>query len=251
MNTLKKLEPLKAASQFVQKRYPSCQGALLAGSVVRGEATENSDLDIVIFDKEFVVSYRESLVDLGWNIEVFVHNLVSYKEFFENDVQRARPSMPRMVSEGIVLKDEGIIQSIKIEAEALLEKGPEKWSEETIKIKRYFLTDALDDFIGCKNRAEEIFIANTLGDLLSEFVLRTNNRWIGTSKWLVRSLNHYDEEFTKEFVKAFDHFYRNGEKTKIIILVDQKLKPYGGRLFNGFSLGKRCEVGGKESQESD
>lgn len=48
MKELKRLEPLQAATQFILKHYPNCQGALLAGSVVRGEATRTSDLDLVI-----------------------------------------------------------------------------------------------------------------------------------------------------------------------------------------------------------
>lgn len=46
-----KLEPVKAAECFIKQYYPQCQGAVLAGSVVRDEATETSDLDIVIFKK--------------------------------------------------------------------------------------------------------------------------------------------------------------------------------------------------------
>lgn len=238
MANLNRLSPIEAAHQFINKHFPNCQGALLAGSVVRGEATETSDLDIVIFDKNLSSSYRESLIDYGWAIEVFVHNLTSYKQFFEMDYQRARPSMPRMVSEGIILKDDGIIDSIKIEAMDILNKGPEEWSEETINTKRYFITDALGDFIGCSNRAEELFIANTLAELLSEFVLRTNRQWIGSSKWVIRSLRHYDVEFANHFVEAFDTFYKSGNKNQVIQLVDYVLQPFGGQLFIGFSLGK-------------
>jgi predicted nucleotidyltransferase len=239
MGHLNKLNPIEAGHKFLDKHFPSCQGALLAGSVVRGEATETSDLDMVIFDKCIRSSYRESLIDFGWAIEVFVHNLDSYKLFFENDYKRARPSMPRMVLEGIILKDDGIIDSLKKEAKDLLEKGPEEWSAEIINTKRYFLTDALDDFKGSSNRAEEIFIANTLADLASEFVLRTNRKWMGTSKWLVRSLKQYDEEFANLFVEAFDVFYKTGDKGSVIQLVENILQPFGGPLFDGFSMGKR------------
>lgn len=185
---MNKNNPVEGAQKFVHKYFPNCNGALLAGSVVRGEATETSDLDIVIFDETFPSSYRETFIEFEWPIEVFVHNGSSYKSFFEIDRERAQPSLPRMVSEGIILRDDGIIEAIKKEAEELLKEGPEKWTEKTIQIKRYFLTDTLDDFIGSSNRAEGIFIANTLAELTSEFVLRTNQRWIGTSKWIVRSL---------------------------------------------------------------
>lgn len=239
MGDLNKLNLIETAHQFINKYCPNSQGALLAGSVVRGEATETSDLNIVIFDKNLNSSYRESFIDFGWAIEVFVHNLTSYKSYFESDYQRARPSLPRMVSEGIILKDDGIIKLVKKEAQVILEKGPEEWPADTIKIKRYFITDALNDFIGCSNREEEIFIANTLDELASEFVLRTNCQWIGASKWVIRSLRHYDEDFADQFVEAFDIFYKTGDKNHVIQLVENILQPYGGQLFDGFSLGKR------------
>lgn len=232
------MEAYKAAKLFILIHFPNCHGALLAGSVVRGEATETSDLDIVIFDRNLKSAYRESVIEYGWNIEVFVHNLISYKDFFKSDCERGRPSLPKMVSEGTVLKDSGILDLIKHEANELLDKGPEEWSAETIKIKRYFITDTLDDFIGSNIRAEEIFIANTLAELVSEFVLRTNRQWIGTSKWVVRSIRNYDEKFADQFVEAFDIFYRTGEKSKVIVMVDNILQPFGGRLFQGFSIGK-------------
>ena len=238
MGDIKRVPAKDAAELFIQKHFPNCQGALLAGSVVRGEATETSDLDIVVFDKQLVSAYRESIIDFDWAIEVFVHNLSSYKEYFASDCERARPSLPRMVSEGIVLKDDGIIGAIKIEANFLLDKGPKKWSDETIRMKRYFITDALDDFIGSSNRGEELFIANTLAELVSEFVLRTHEKWIGASKWIVRSLKQYDEQFAEDFITAFDLYYKTGYKQQVVQLVDRVLQPYGGRLFNGFSLGK-------------
>ncbi|GAA0610242.1 nucleotidyltransferase domain-containing protein [Virgibacillus siamensis] len=239
MGGFNKLEPVKAAQKCINNYYPNCDGALLAGSVVRGEATSTSDLDIVIFDDTYRSSYRESLIAYEWQIEVFAHNLKSYQHYFESDYKRARPSLPRMVSEGIILKGGGVIDSIKCEAKELLSKGPEKWSIEIINTKRYFITDTLDDFIGCNNRAEEIFIANTLAELVSEFVLRTNNKWIGASKWIIRSLRDYDVNFAEQFVEAFDIFYRSGAKNEVIKLVDEILHPYGGRLFDGFSLGKK------------
>jgi predicted nucleotidyltransferase len=235
---LNRLEPFEAATKFISKSFPNCQGALLAGSIVRGEATETSDLDIVVFIQDLPSCYRESLIEDGWPIEVFVHNLTSYKSFFESDSKRARPSLPKMVAEGIILKDEGIIDSIQKEATQLIVNGPELWSTNTINIKRYFITDALDDFIGSKNRPEEIFIANTLAELVSEFVLRTNRKWIGTSKWIVRALKNYDEQFSEQFVEAFDLYYKTGDKNKVINITDAVLEPYGGRLFDGFSIGK-------------
>ncbi|WP_079478934.1 nucleotidyltransferase domain-containing protein [Halobacillus salinus] len=235
---MEKLEPLEAAKRLIAERFPDCQGALLAGSVVRGEATETSDLDIVIFDKNLPWSFRESLVESGWPVELFAHNLTSYKQFIAMDCESGTPTMPRMIAEGIVLKDEGILDSLKKESQTIVDRGPEEWSGEFIRTKRYFLTDALDDFLGSKSRAEDLFIANSLAELVQEFVLRTNCHWIGTSKWVVRELKRFDESFAEEFINAFDTFYVSGEKGKVVQLVDKVLAPYGGRLFDGFSIGK-------------
>ncbi|WP_096156907.1 MULTISPECIES: nucleotidyltransferase domain-containing protein [Bacillus] len=232
------MEPVEAAIEIVQKLFPTCQGALLAGSIVRGDATHKSDLDIIVFDVAIENSYRESFFANGWPVELFVHNLTSYKPFFQDDCKRGRPSLPNMVTEGIVLKGDEFIKLVKTEAQQLLNAGPEKWSEKTINIKRYFITDALDDFEGTQLREEEIFIANNLAELVNEFYLRTNGQWIGNSKWVVRALRKYDESFTEQFVQAFDVFYKTGEKEKIMHLVDDVLKPFGGRLFEGFSIGK-------------
>ena len=123
MDRKNRLQPLDAAKQFIELHFPNCQGALLAGSVVRGEATETSDLDIVIFMEHLDVAYRESFVVFDWAIETFVHNLTSFKDYFKSDCERARPSLPRMVVEGIVLQDTGVIEGIKVEAGSYWRKG--------------------------------------------------------------------------------------------------------------------------------
>ncbi|EPE61858.1 nucleotidyltransferase [Exiguobacterium sp. S17] len=243
MHSLKhRIEPIEAAQQFVDHYFPNCQAAGLAGSVVRGEATETSDLDIVVFDQTLVSSYRESLIEYGWRIELFAHNLTSYHAFFVQDCQRAMPSLPTMVAESVVLKDTGVIEAIKREAKDLLERGPDVWSDETIEMKRYFLTDVLDDLIGCQNRQEGLFISSTIGDLICEFILRTNGKWTGTSKWAYRALARHDNELAHQLAAALESYYRNNEIDDLVCFVDEAMLPFGGRLFAGFSRGKSKET---------
>ena len=235
---MKRMKAPFAAKRFVDEYFPRSQAAVLAGSVVRGEETPTSDLDIVIFDKDIEAAYRETHIEYGWPIEVFVHSLTSYQAYFRSDAERARPSLPLMVAEGIVLKDSGILSTIKNEAAVLLNEGPASWSEKTVTLKRYMLTDALGDLIGTQNEAEALFIANTLAESLHEFVLRTNRQWIGHSKWIVRALKQFDEDFANRFVEAFDVFYKSGNREGIIRITDEVLAPFGGRLLEGYSVGK-------------
>ncbi|MEH6934444.1 nucleotidyltransferase [Bacillus mycoides] len=233
------MKPIEVARSIITSQFSNCDVALLGGSVARGEATKTSDLDIVIFDQSLSSCYRESFYSNGWPVEVFVHNFETYKTFFKSDCERGRPSLPQLVSEGIELKGKDeIVEILKREANELLNKGPEKWSEETMKQKRYFITDTLDDFIGATKREEELFIANLLADLVHEYVLRVNGRWLGNSKWFIRVLRRYDEQYAEHFVAAFDHFYKTEEKNELITFVESTLDQYGGRMFEGFSIGK-------------
>lgn len=233
------MEPVEAAKQILASQFPNCDAALLGGSIARGEGTKTSDLDIIIFDRTLSSAYRESFIAYEWPVEVFVHNFTSYKDFFASDCKRGRPSLPQLVVEGIVLKDmKGIIPFIKKEAQQLLEKGPEPWTKEMIQQKRYFITDVLDDFIGATKREDELFIANHLAGLVHEFVLRINNCWTGQSKWFMKTLRKYDEQFAAEFAAVFEQFYKTGAKKQVIAFVNGILGMYGGRLFEGFCIGK-------------
>ncbi|WP_433750232.1 nucleotidyltransferase domain-containing protein [Falsibacillus pallidus] len=235
---MKAMAALETAKKFIEVQFPDCDAALLAGSVTRGEETATSDLDIIIFKGELSSAYRESLFFDEWPIEVFVHSFTSFQSFFKSDRERGRPSLQKMISEGIVLRDHEKLNSIKNEASKQLEAGPGKWDDKTIQLKRYFLSDVLEDFIGCQNRSEGIFIAGRLAELLHEFILRTHNQWTGESKWIYRALRNFDEELAGVFAKAFDDYYTLGNKSGVVKLTDKVLAPFGGRLFEGFSVGK-------------
>ncbi|MGG5737018.1 MULTISPECIES: nucleotidyltransferase domain-containing protein [Bacillus cereus group] len=233
------MKPIEAAQNIITSKFSKCDVALLGGSVARGEATKTSDLDIVIFDHSLSSCYRESFYSNGWPVEVFVHNFETYKTFFKMDCDRGRPSLPQLVLEGFVLKGKvEIVERLKREANDLLMKGPDKWTEEMMKQKRYFITDALDDLIGATKREEELFIANLLADLVHEYVLRVNGQWLGNSKWFIKVLKRYDEVYAEKFVVVFDHFYKTGEKKDLIAFIEKTLEEYGGRMFEGFSIGK-------------
>ena len=81
-----------------------------------------------------------------------------------------------------------------------------------------------------------MFIANLLADLVHEYVLRVNGKWLGNSKWFIRVLRRYDEQYANQFVAALIILY-NGRK-KINYFCRKTLEQYGGRMFEGFSIGK-------------
>lgn len=230
-----KISARQAASKFVETYFPNCDVAYLAGSVVRGEETESSDLDIIIIDSSVGDSYRQSLTEFGWPIEVFVHNMFTYKNYFKENIDRARPSLPQMCAEGIILHDSGHASRIKNEALQLLKAGPTPWKTIEIEKARYHLTDLLNDLEGSTNALEDLFIVSKLADLTHEFVLRVNGHWIGEGKWIIRALKEYNESFADHFAEVFNRYYSSREKAGVIHFVDEIIAPYGGRLFEGYS----------------
>lgn len=83
-----RLHPVEAAKHFIDQVFPQCSVAFLAGSASRGEHKDNSDLDIVIIDDTLQSAYRESLFDLGWRMEIFVHTRASIVVFQERRTER-------------------------------------------------------------------------------------------------------------------------------------------------------------------
>jgi len=232
-----RLSAVEAAKKFIQTDFPDCLGAILSGSVTIGKDTSTSDLDIVVFKKS-VDAYRESLVKYDWMIEVFVYDFESYKPFFENDIKRARPTLPRMLAEGMMIKHHTDLEEIVQYAKDTMLAGPPIWDEKTIEFHQYFLSDLMDDFIGSEHVNESICIATTLLEKLHEFILRTNHHWVGSSKWMYREMEHFNPDVTKKMFQAFHNYFQTGEKEGIINVVELALKPFGGKRFEGFKIGK-------------
>lgn len=233
-----RLPPKEAAIEFVHNFFPTCEAALLCGSVVRKEATPYSDLDIIIFDNNIPNSYRESFRQYGWPIEAFVYNETGFWRFVEDNVKRARPSLARMAAEGKIIRDAPFLYTLQEKARLVLGKGPSPWSNREIIQARYGLTDILEDLQGSNDEFESLFIVNRLSVLVHEFLLRTANQWIGDGKWIMRALKQYDPEVADEFAWVFQQYYKNGDKEIVVEYVDRLLEPYGGRFFAGFTIGK-------------
>ncbi|XEC94383.1 nucleotidyltransferase domain-containing protein [Paenibacillus tarimensis] len=234
-----RLQPLEAAKKFVATHFPNCNAALLAGSASRGQHKENSDLDIVIIDDALPSAYRESLTDFGWRIEAFIHTTESIKQCFENDRNKGRPTMPNMCASGIILRDDGTVLALKREAQMLLDEGPKLLTPDEIRASRYFLTDLLDDFIDADRFDEALMTMNVLSLQVAQFVLRVNGRWIGRGKGLAREFRQFNEKLSNRYIEAIRVFSRTEHKQPFIQFVDDMLEPHGGRLFEGFSLGKQ------------
>jgi hypothetical protein len=227
--------PQTAAAGLIETRYPECDAAFIAGSIIRGEGTSTSDIDLVVITSRPEAPYRESLLAEGWPVEAFIHSEESVRRYFQMDAKDRRPIMPMMCAEGIILRDrDGAGGRIKAEAQALLDAGPAPLTPEERDNYRYFLTDLLDDLEGCDRPDELLYIAPELAAKAAEFLLAFNGRWISRGKWIPRSLGRFDPVLAVRLTAALQAVYRAGERDQLVAFADAVLAPAGGRLFAGY-----------------
>lgn len=233
------MNAIEAAQAFLDKHFPECSTAFLAGSVMRGEATATSDLDIFMITSREGTPYRESFYEFGWPIEAFVHSSASYQEFLLSNIKRRRPSLPMMCVEGTILRDsDGLAQSITEEARMLLGQGPKPLSPREIIDFRYRITDLLDDFVGSEKLGESYFVANNLAEEATNLILGYHRQWIGHGKWVPRALSRFDPNLAQQLTTVLKNFYQRGEKEGLISYANHALNLVGGRLFEGYSAGR-------------
>lgn len=237
----------EAAHALKIEKYNKATTVLLAGSVVRGEGTEHSDLDIVVVYDHVASAFRESYLYQGWPVEVFVHDPGTLKYFFkEHDCRSAIPSLATMVSEGIEIPaSTNASQSYKKLADTVLSEGPMKWSESDVDGSRYAITNLVDDLRAPRSHIELIATATELHRALAQHIFRTRRMWMATGKMIPRQLEREFPQLANQWNVGFTRLFESGNIEDVMSLVCLVLKPDGGWLFDGYSqvapAAWRCE----------
>lgn len=228
-------DPLDTARALVHERYPGAVQAWLGGSTTTGRATSTSDLDLTVLLEQTDV-HRESLVYDGWPVELFVHTAASVEVFVDRDLARRRPTMARLVAEGVPLLGEGG-DDVRRHCREALDAGPPPVPPADLEQRRYGLSDLLDDLAGAAHDEEATAIAVEVWRETAELALAAAGAWGGTGKWLVRELHALDEQRGTHLATALDlglHRALAGERASLTAVADEVLAPLGGRLWAGF-----------------
>jgi hypothetical protein len=227
---------IAAAISIHRERYADAEVTFLAGSLVRGEGTSTSDLDLVVVFKNLPNAYRESFRFGGWPVEAFVHDPQTLAYFFhEVDKPSGIPSLPTMVSEGIeVPHSSEFSRALKAAAELVINEGPPPWERTDIDRSRYAITGLVDDLREPRSRAEQIATATTLYAALSNHFLRKRGMWSAKDKTIPRRLRKVDSSFWENFDASFNALIEHGESAQVIELAAHVLASDGGWLFEGY-----------------
>ncbi len=228
--------PLFVTKELFESRYQGAEAVIVAGSVVRGEASTYSDLDLVVIYKHVPVAYRESFMHREWPVEAFIHDSETIRYLFQGvDRLIGRPTLAEMIAEGHeVPGPTPLTQQLKELAVAVLREGPPALTEAEIQDRRYQITELIDDIREPRSRSELIASATILYTDLADFYFRTQGKWTGSGKALLKRLKQQDPAFARRFAEAFDDLFASGQPRRAIELATEVLAPQGGFLFEGY-----------------
>lgn len=234
MNT-SRVSPVEAARGVWRERYAGARVMFLGGSVMRGEATPASDLDVVVVFEQLPNAYREAFVYEGWPVEAFVHDAETLGRFFETDRQRGVPALMSMVLEGSEVPEASEFSAaLKRRASEIFDAGPPAWDEDELTLRRYRLTDWVDDLRFPRSHEELFATGAALYQDAADFYFRTRGLWSAHSKTVPRRLRAADAAFAERFLGAFDALFTGRRNEPAVSLVAELLEPFGGFLFDGF-----------------
>ncbi len=227
---------LELAHRIYKERFIEAKAFILAGSIVRGESTPTSDLDIVIIYEDLKSAYRESFIYEGVMVEVFVHDLSSLKYFmYEFDYEDGVPSMASMILEGIPISGEtDFVKELKHLAKDYMDKGPKESNDKIIRGLRYSITNLIDDLADSRNRHEQIATACRLYEEVANLYFSVNRFWKGKAKSTVRAMMKYDPLFAQRYNDSFDLLFREGNIKEVLNVTEELLNACGGYLFDGY-----------------
>lgn len=233
-------EAVAAARSLVTQWFPGARAAWLGGSVVQGQATAGSDLDITVLLPGPPAPFRDSRRFNGWPVELFVHTDTSLAHYVDREVASGRPTLARLVGRSRILVDaDGSGADRQARCAELLDAGPAELDPETHASLRYTVTDLLDDLVHARSHHEALVTATLLADEAARLLLAGERHWWGRGKWVARELADLDGERGSTWAVRHEEALREaatGRPDALVAFSREVLARNGGPLFEGHLL---------------
>ncbi len=231
-------DAVEAAKEIGRDRYPGASVMFAAGSIVRGEGTPHSDLDLVVVFASLAAAYRESFLYDRLPVEAFVHDPATLRYFFADvDGRSGVPSLPAMVHEGIEIPyPTQLSAALKASAASILSGGPQALTESDERRLRYGVSDLIDDIRSPATADELMATGARLYEELANYHLRANRLWSGARKGIPRALARADAVLASRYTRAFADLFERHDPSAVLALAEELVRPAGGFLFAGYRL---------------
>jgi Nucleotidyltransferase domain len=142
---------ISQAVDYILERFQPVLGIIIAGSVLRGEGDERSDIDtFVIFEGD----YRQRVQKLfnGVRFEIFANPPQRVPKYFDDEQKDGTPSTAHMIATGhILFKRSSLIDELRPQAQALLKDKP-IYSVDFLNFQRYRASDNFENALDLRER---------------------------------------------------------------------------------------------------
>jgi predicted nucleotidyltransferase len=220
--------------RFVDTHFPGAVAVVVGGSAASGNRTATSDIDLLIIGPEQMFEQgRDSLAAMhqfeGELFEVFVYTRDAFDRWAKHDLTDFKPVLQSILLDGIEVRGEVLIDELRSEWRPIVAAGP-RIDHAALALRRYMITDMLDDFHDASDDLEKGFLAAKLLEALAELMLLSNGQWIGGGKWLIRRLREWNTDRANELATPFIA----DDLPAFAIAADLELERLGGRVQAGF-----------------
>ncbi len=198
--SIPELEPpfdraLTDALDYVFDIHDDVMSINLAGSVIRGEADERSDLDLyVIIGGE--LRHRVQRIFGGVATEMFFNNEERARGYFEQDQREgSAPALALMAFGHIIYDPEGVFARLRADALDVMERGPAV-PEETLTFRRYGAVDQMDNALDVADRdpaMARILATEAVSQAIAVWFVERGG-WIPRGKDRLQALRTVDPE---------------------------------------------------------
>jgi hypothetical protein len=185
---------LADAVAFIHERYDPI-GIVVAGTIIRGTPDASSDFDIVVAHEPH---WRQRCQRFfrGVPAEMFVNPVFQIRHAFRSEAAASRPVLAHMIATGVILHDpDGIMATLKPEAQAILDAGPQE-SDASRLNARYMIATWFEDAEDIRQRDPDRASAMLLTAVLDAIRLcfRQTGRWHPREKDLLTELDAVDPD---------------------------------------------------------
>lgn len=135
-----------------------------------------------------------------------------------------------MLLDGVEVRTDPSLDVLRSRWSKIRDAGPQLTSHE-LNIRRYLVTDVLDDLHDVKDPAEQLVIAALLFERIAQLMLLRDRRWIATGKHLPRALRAMDAVRADALLTP----WLAADFAMFADAVTTELDRAGGRLQDGFT----------------
>lgn len=220
--------------RFLQARFAAASIAVVGGSTARGTRTATSDIDLLIVGPgEMFEPGRDSVAAAyefdGERFEVFAYTSEALDWWLQHDLVDLRPVLHDILLTGIDVRVTSELDALRARWRPLVDHGPQI-NDHQLALRRYAITDLLDDLNDTTNPLEGRIVAHDLFTRLGELMLLSYGHWLGSGKWLVRRLRDWDAERTDALAAPL----LAGNIRAFVAAAEFELAQLGGRVDGDF-----------------